>query len=444
MSEATRAAQPPSASLAEPAPTTARSGAWIIFLLSLSALFAAFDQQAFSVLLVPIQKDLKVSDAAMGALTGTSFAVVYAVLALPLARLADRTNRRNLLGVAVGLWSVATALCGIAGNYVQLLLARVAVAGGEAANAPTSMSLIGDLFRADRRGTAIGFTVVGTALGFSLGAASAGYLSDRYGWHIALLAVSLPGLILAGLIFLTLPEPPRGLHDGAAADVAAPSLLEAVKRCGRIRTLYPFAAGFTLLQMCFQGWLIWMPPFLMRVHHLKATEMGALFGVIIAGGAVGNLVSGQLSDRLSRRGARWRLYVCCAIVVVSLPLLTASSLIPGLAPTVACLIAYTLASGGLTTACTVTYVSLAPPSLRAVMTALMRALAMVVGGGTGPVLFGLVNDRLKPAFGDESLRYTLLLSPLMLALAGVLFFVASRTIERDTANLDPEVARRAT
>jgi len=432
MSEATRAAQPPSASLAGAAPTTPRSGAWTVLLLSLAALFASFDQQAFAVLLVPIQEDLKVSDAAMGVLTGTSFAVVYALLALPLARLADRTNRRNLLGAAVAVWSVATALCGVAVGYLQLLLARFAVAAGEAANAPTSMSLLGDLFGPGRRGTAIGFTVVGSALGVSLGAASAGYLSDRYGWRVALLAIGAPGLILSALIFLTLSEPRRGAMDAGTDDIAAPSLLEALRRCGRIRTVYPLALGLTLLQMCFHGWLIWVPPFLMRVHHLQATQMGALFGVIVAGGAVGNLVAGRLSDHLSRRGARWRLYLCCAIVAVSLPLLTASSLIPDLGATVACLVAYTLMSGGLVTACAVTYVSIAPPSLRAVMTALMRALPMIVGG-LSPVLFGLVSDQLKPLFGDQSLRYALLLSPLMLALAGVSFFVASRTIERDTA-----------
>ncbi|MDB5446509.1 MAG: transporter [Phenylobacterium sp.] len=446
MAELSGAAQARVSSVVERAAAGAKAGSgWVIFILSLVALIAAVDRQAFSVLLVPIQKDLKVSDTAMGALTGASFAVVYALAALPLARLADRTNRRNLLAIAMSFWSLATVLCGLSVNYVQLLLSRIGVAGAESAYMPSILSLVADSFPARKRGGAIGFVIVGSAIGFSLGSFLAGVLAQQYNWHVALLVVGAPGLLLSLVMFLTVREPKRGAYDGPAEHAAQPlSLLECLKRCARIRTLYPFALGFICLNTCYQGWLIWAPAFLMRVHHLNSGQMGAVFGVIVAGGAVGNLVSGRLSDRLARRGARWRLYVCAALVVLSVPLLTAASFVDGLPAVFACLLAYSLVSGGLTTASAVSYISVAPANMRAFVTAIMLVGSQIIGGGAGPVVMGWANDLLKPTYGDQSLRYALLIAPAMMAVAGVLFLVSSRFIERDVANVasaaDPKPA----
>ncbi len=409
----------------------ARRRGWITLLLALVALLAAIDRQAFAVLLVPIQRDLKVSDAAMGALTGATFAVVYALMALPLARLADRINRRNLLAGAVAIWSAATMLCGAASGYLSLLLIRIGVAGAESAQMPTTMSLIGDVAPPVQRGGTIGWVIVGSTAGYSLGSILAGWLNDAVNWRGALMIVGLPGLLLSALVMLTLPEPRRGAQDGAAAPPVQEPLIPALRRCAAIPTLAVFALGNVFLQACYQGWLVWVPPFLMRVHGLSSTRMGAVFGGVIGASMLSNIVAGVLSDRLARRGPRWSLYLCCIMIAVSSPFLIASSLMPGLAGAIACLVVYTFTSGGITTAAAVVYLSVAPPQMRGFVTALMALVGNVVGALGGPLLFGACNDVLKLTFGDQSLRYTLLLAPAMFLVAGGLFLLASRTIEAD-------------
>ena len=405
---------------------------WALAVLSIVAFLAAIDRQAFSVLLVPIQKDLHVSDAAMGMLTGSAFAIVYAVIALPIARLADRTNRRTMLALAVAVWSTATVVCGFTSRFAQILLARIVVGSAESAQSPASMSLIGDLATPQKRGTAIAVTVLGSALGFAAGSALAGALSDRYSWHVAMMVVGGPGLLVAALLYLTVKEPARGAQEGSGQVVTAKeNIWECLRRCARIRTLYPFAAGWICLQISFAGWLTWIPAFLMRVHHLSATRMGAVFGSIIACSIVGVALSGPLSDFVARRGARWRLYYCGLCATISVPILAASTLVPTLAETTTLLIIYTLCSGGLTAVGSAVYVSIAPPTMRGFITAVMGLAAALLGAGSAPVLYGAVNDVLKKTLGDESLRYTLLLSPLALAMAAVFFLLASRTADQD-------------
>jgi len=410
------------------------SRTWAVTMLGAVGMLAAVDRNILSVLLVPIQNDLKVSDGAMGALTGTTMALVYATVALPIGRLADRTDRRKLLAFALAAWSVATAACGMAVNFLQLYLARLAVGAAESAQPPATMSMIGDLYPAARRGAAISVVVVGMTIGFSLGSFIAGVLNDHYGWRGAALAVGLPGLLLALLLRFTVAEPVRGGQDGAKpTEISKGTFRQQLRQCARIRTFYPLVLGVVCMNMAFTGWLGWAPAFLMRVHHLSATKMSALFGIVVGGAALANMVAGVLSDRLAKRGARWRLYYCFAVIALAAPALAASSLVTGLGASIACLLFYTLVSGGLTTVTMATYVSIAPPQMRAFVTALVFFCIAVFGGGSGPLVFGLVNDVVSKTHGAEALRYTMLLGPALLAIAAVLYLVASRTVDEDTA-----------
>jgi MFS family permease len=247
-----------------------------------------------------------------------------------------------------------------------------------------------------------------------------------------MMVVGLPGLLLAIIMVLTVPEPQRGVQDGAAQRMAAPAtLLQSLRRCAQIRTLYPFVIGLTCLNIGYSGWTIWMPAFLMRVHHLSATSMGAVLGVVVALSAVAALIGGPISDRLAKRGARWRLYYCGAGAALAAPLLAASTLAPGLSGAVAFQLAFVVMAGGINTVATAAYLSVAPAAMRAVVTAVMNIIAAGLGGGLAPILFGFVNDNLKHSYGGQSLRYTLLISPLMMALTCVMFLIASRFIDRD-------------
>jgi predicted MFS family arabinose efflux permease len=417
-------------------------GFWVTVVLSMVWLLAAVDRNILALLLVPIKKSLGASDAAMGALTGVAFAAVYATTALPMARVADRSNRRNFMVLALAFWSAMTALSGLTTNFAQMLLARVGVAAGESANVPATMSFLGDLYPANKRGGAIGILTIGSALGFSLGAVLAGVLNDKFGWHVAMMVVGAPGLLLAVVLWLTVPEPPRGGHDAPAAqDPKGLTLGQSLKRLAQIRTAVPLLLGLVFLNLAFMAWLNWLPAFLMRAHHLSTTKMSAIFGLAVGlGGVLSNIAAGFISDRLARRGARWRMYYCCIMVVVAIPLQLAALLVPQITPAVICMCGFSLAAGGLTTVTSAATLSISPANLRAFMAALFGFGVSVLGAGLGPWAIGALNDALKSALGDQAIRYTLLMAPASLAVAGLMFFWASRTIEADapeTAIVEP-------
>jgi MFS family permease len=322
-----------------------------------------------------------------------------------------------------------TAICGLSGGFIQLLLARIGVAGGEAAHAPASMSLVGDVFPEAKRGAAVSVLTIGSALGFSVGAYLAGVLNDRFGWHVAMMAVGLPGLLVAALLWLTVADPPRSIPAGA---LVRPSVVEGVKQLARLRTLPPLIAGMVLLNFAFLGWLGWAPAFLMRTHHMSATEMSAVFGIVVGlGGVISSIVAGIASDRLSRRGIRWRMYYCVAMALVAAPLMATGLLVRSTPLAISMLALFSLAAGGLTTVSNVSVLSIAPKSLRATMMALAALAIALLASGLSPVVIGALNDALKPGFGEMAVRYSLLTAPACLALSGLLFLLASRSIDAD-------------
>jgi predicted MFS family arabinose efflux permease len=408
--------------------------AYITLLLTIVAMLAMMDRNIVSILLIPIQEDLGASDAAMGALSGTAFALVYAVAALPLARLADRSNRRNLIAAAVAFWSLATALSGAAATYTQMLIARIGVAAGEAAAGPATMSMIGDLYSPQRRGTAVAFISMGGALGISLGAILAGYIADLYSWKAAFVIVGLPGLVVALLVWRTMPEPVRGAKDGGLIpDEDNHSTWRSLKYLASVPTVRTLLLAKILLNLAWTGWLLWVPAFFMRVHGMTTTEMSAWFGGVVGISAVASmLIGGIVSDWLAKRGQRWRLYYICIALIAGAPLVTLSCLVADAQTAWILIFFYSLITGGVTGVSIAAGLSIVRPTMRAFMTAVMAFCISAIGGGLGPFLIGLLNDHLARTIGDESLRYTLLTSPALLVLAAAAFYWASRTMDQDT------------
>ena len=173
--------------------------------------FNFIDRQILSILIEPIKSELGLTDTAMGALSGFAFAIFYATLGIPNARYADRSNRRNLVAAALGIWSFMTAVSGLAQNFWHLLAARIGVGIGEAGCSPPAHSMIADFYPAEQRATALGIYSLGIPIGIMFGLFIGGWINELYGWRIAFFVVGLPGIILAVLIRVSLPEPPRGL-----------------------------------------------------------------------------------------------------------------------------------------------------------------------------------------------------------------------------------------
>jgi len=182
--------------------------------------FNFIDRQILSILIEPIKLELGLNDTQMGLLTGFAFALFYATLGIPIARYADRANRRNLIAAALGVWSIMTAVSGLAGNFWHLLIARIGVGVGEAGCSPPAHSIIADYFPAEKRATALGIYSLGIPVGIMFGLFAGGWINEYFGWRIAFFVVGIPGLVLAVIVRFTMREPERGMAEGRVAAAA--------------------------------------------------------------------------------------------------------------------------------------------------------------------------------------------------------------------------------
>jgi predicted MFS family arabinose efflux permease len=391
------------------------------------------DRQVLSMLQESIKKDLGVSDTQLGLLTGTAFGIFYATLGIPIARLADRFSRKGVMAICLTIWSGMTALCGSAAGFSTLLLYRVGVGVGEAGGSPPSHSLISDYFPPERRATALGIFSLGVPLGILVGFLAGGWLDQLFGWRMAFVVVGLPGVALAVIVALTLKEPPRTPGD-------APSAFEVMGHLWRMRSFRHVSLGSGLYAFVGYSSTNWVPPFLSRSHGMEQGEIGTALALIIGiGGGIGIYLGGVLADRFGRTDVRNLVRVPMWAVLLAFP--------PGFVvfltdSTPLALGAFVLpAFLGLmyqAPAFAVTQ-SLATPKMRATAAAVLLFVVNILGLGIGPVITGIISDALEPRFGDDSLRYALLIVSAGLVWSGVHFFLAARTLKEDQAT-----AREAT
>ena len=301
-----------------PRPISAGYSRFALLLLTIVFLVHNLDRQIMSILLVPIQNELGASDTAMGFLTGFAFAAVYVTFGIPMAHLCDRGNRRNILSIVIAVWSGFTALCGTAVNYVHLLLMRVGVALGEAGGNPACVSMISDFFPAARRAMAMAVWYIGASAGIFLGMWLGGWINDAMGWRAAFVAVGLPGVLLALIVRLTLIEPPRGASDGIAVDARPAHSFAAVQRLlWSLATYRRLILGNACHSIAMYASFAWAAAYFIRIHGLSTTEVGFRIGLVTGlGAALGNLIGGFMTDRLSARSKAWYMGVaglptCC-------------------------------------------------------------------------------------------------------------------------------------
>ena len=302
--------QSSSASTQAPFQTTPAYSRYVLGLLFVVYIFNFIDRQILAILLDPIKAELGVSDTAMGFLTGFAFAIFYTVAGIPIARLADRGNRRSIIAVGLAVWSLMTAVCGLAQNFLQLALARIGVGVGEAAASPPSHSLISDYFPPERRATAISIYNSGITFGVMLGFLIGGWINEFFNWRVAFMVVGLPGVVLAVVVRLTIREPPRGHSEVGPVDTTTDTLGDVARFLLGLRSFRLFAIGTGLAAFSAYGFGAWVPAFLGRVHGMGSGEIGTWVGLENGiGGAVGAILGGVLADRLGRRDPRWYLWI---------------------------------------------------------------------------------------------------------------------------------------
>jgi MFS family permease len=407
---------------------------YILVVLTLVGTFNFLDRQILSILMEPMRKELSFNDTELGFLVGIGFTAVQVILGIPVARIADNWSRRKVITIAVGIWSVMTALCGMAMNYTHMLLARIGVAVGQSGGSPPCQAFVADLYPLNQRSTAMGVYLLCVPAGVGLGMLMGGWAVGEFGWRNTFVLAALPGLILAPLVFFTLPE--RRKPTATQAKLASPPFLPTVAKLLAIpsfRNLLIASATHTFLSL---GITAWFPSFLARSHGLNPKAIGlslALSYAIPYG--IGSVTGGRMTDVLTRRDLRWYFWIPTTTCLVGGGLLVGAFTLP------TAYVFWFLAANSFVTAAfsgpsVVVAQSLAPISYRATVHALMLLFVVMVGLGLGPQAAGIVSDLLHPRFGEESLRVTLLLSAALSIPSAFFYFLASRTYRADKAAAD--------
>lgn len=430
--------------------------AYVLGALLVVYTFNFIDRVIVGILGEPIKIEFGLSDTELGLLGGTAFAILYTLLGIPIARLAERMNRVTILSVCVGLWSLMTAACGLAVNYATLFMARVGVSIGEAGCTPPANSLISDYFPADRRASALSIYALGIPIGSMIAAVGGGWIATNVGWREAFIWLGIPGLLLAIIFKLTVKEPPR-----AAAAGAAPSFGAAFAALAKKTTFWHVAFGSALASFVGYGVGQYLTNFMIRSHGFNlfeaATQVGVILGVCAA---IGTFSSGFLADRMSKRHPNALAWLPALGFVIATPLYVLAFILPNI----------WLAMPALMVAAITHYFYLGPmyavtqgvvlPRMRATAVAVLLFIVNLIGLGLGPPAIGalsdfLANTQLSPfnlttemcaapatradaiagpqcATGvSNGLRWAMMIGVLGYLWAALHFLLSARTLRRD-------------
>ncbi len=409
---------------------------FVLGLLTIVYVFNFLDRQVVNILGDAIITDLGLSDTQFGMLSGIAFAAIYATLGMPIARWADAGVRRNVISIAVAVWSVMTVLCGAAQNFLQLFLARAGVGVGEAGGSPPAHSIISDIFPANKRATALSIYSLGIYGGVLVGYVAGGYLASAFNWRVAFVVVGLPGLLLALAVRFLVHEPPRGMAE-ARADVAP-------AKFGEVATILWSSVAFRHMSLACAlhafvtyGLGAFIPIFLVRVHAMPIEQIGTLLGLVAGlGGILGTWAGGYLSDKLANRfnDARWHIRVPMISTVAAIPFYLFSFLFvdSGVASILTYFVPAVVAGMYLGPCLALTH-GLVGLRMRAMASAIMLFIINLIGLGIGPWATGLLSDFLRPEFGNQSIRYALVTMVMVNIWCATHYYLATRTLREDLA-----------
>lgn len=409
---------------------------WVLFVMTMVYALNIADRFVLSTLIEPIKAEFALSDSAVGFLTGVALALFYTTAGLPLGALADRVNRRNMIAWALAIWSMFTAFCGMAGNFWQLLLARIGVGIGEAGGTPPSHSILADYFRPSERGVAMSIYAIGVSIGSAMGGIGGGLLAEHYGWRIGLIAfaaASLPVLIL----LWTVREPRRGASDAhAEAEEARPSFRESLAFIRSQKSLVHVLAGATIATFSGGGLVWWTPAFLGRSHGMSVGEAGLDVGLMNGvGGGIAMVLAVFVMLRLARMEAKWHCrFVAWLTLLISIPGV-AAHMVSDRATAILLLWLFVPFINVMIGPSLALIQNLTRPGMRGFTVAVLLFTANIANLALAPQLIGFASDLLAPRIEDpaQSLRYALAFAGLTGLWAAYHFWAAIRTLPRDLA-----------
>jgi MFS family permease len=385
------------------------------------------DRQILSILLQSIKEDLNLSDGQLGWLTGFAFALFYAAFGIPLARLADRSSRRNIIAISLAAWSAMTALCGLAQNFIQLMIARIGVAIGEAGASPPTHSMLADLYPHGKRAIALAVYSCGVPVGILIGLAVGGWINEAFDWRTAFFVVGIPGVVLSVVFVLLVKEPPRSQTLDAAS---RPSVPQVFAHLWGIKAYRDLVIAATLQAFTAYGITQWMPSFFIRTYGLGTAEVGLYLGLTIGifSGA-GTFLGGWMADYFGRGALRWYGWIPGIQILITIPFYFFVFTAPSFATALMWLAIPTFLSNAFTGPVFGAVQTLAPPAMRAMASAILLFVLGLVGTGGGPVLIGMLSDAFAGQAGANSLQWALLVAVAIKIFAVWRFYVAGRSLE---------------
>ena len=381
-------------------------------------------------------------------LLGSSFLLVYAFATLPLGVWADRSVRKNIVALCVGIWSVATILAGVTRNFLQLFSVRAILGIGEAGYAPASLSLLGDFFPKAQRGRIFSYWSSGTLLGAAIGFTLGGFIAEAFGWREAFFMVGIPGLIAAFLAW-RMHEPARGAFESDETDVeeenAAASehgamgkdFWGSVRKLRAIPTYWVLVSALVFSFFTIGGTSFWLPSYIVDSFRLSLGKAGLLSGtVLVVSGLIGTVVGGWLADFAQRRRPEGRLFIAALGLLLGAPLVLVALLIHNLALFIAVFVLAAISLNFSTGPLNAVIQDVIAPEMRATALGLALLLAHLLGDAASPAVIGAIA-------GNVSLGSALTLTaPTFLLLAGLICLLGLRTVARDMRALQRQLQKK--
>ena len=411
---------------------------YVLAILFVVMMLNFIDRQIISILAEPIKRDMGLSDSQIGLMTGLSFALFYTTLSIPIAAIADRWNRSKIIAIAVAVWSIMTVLCGAAGNFIQLFLARVGVGIGEAGSSPASHSLIADLYPPEKRSSALGILAISVSVGSFIAYTGGGWMVEHIGWRKAFLVAGLPGAFLAILIWFTVRDP-RG--DKSIAEAFKPikgevTLLEAVKELSVKPAYWHLVAAGAAISFVAYGAQTFYAPYFIRIHELGYQELGLKLGLmVLIFGSLGAWLGGKLGDYFNTRLLGGSLLGGAAALLVAIPGLYFGMYAENADVAMLCLGIPTAAFSFWYGPCFSTVQLLASDRTRALAIAIWLFFSGLVGLGLGPLSVGILSDMFAagiPGADGPALQKAIFVIGLFNIVAALFFVLAQRRLKKDS------------
>ncbi len=410
---------------------------YVLALLTVAAVFSIADRLVLSILLEDIKAEFNFTDTELGLLTGLAFALFYVLAGFPIARLADRSNRKNIVAASLAFYSAMTALCGAAVGFWSLFLARMGVGIGEGGAGPPAVSLLADYFKKHELARAMSIHTWGAVLGTGFGLIAGGALAAAFGWRMAFVLLGLPGLGLGLLIYFTMREPPRGRYSPQELNTDQARFSATIQSFLKNKVLMYTCLAWALVTTIGYAMAIWLAPIMLRNFEMDTANVGLVLGLtFIVGGIPGPVIGGMLVDHLSKTDVRWRAWIPAIGTLICLPLyylcLTAGSLTAFLGFFVVGYLFFLFQNGPS--------IAIIQTSTRTGERATAFAFALLFnnmcGQALGPFVIGVTSDSLAPTYGAESLNMAVLGTCFVAGIGAIIFYLlAAGEIRKQEAGL---------